>query len=381
VRDIASAPRARTGVLSPPTDQQLIESWVDEPAPLLGVLHAFNDRDGFVSGEAMRKISSALKIPLAELYGTVTFYHHLGRDESERGRPRVCTGPVCRQRGADRLLRELSSEGAAPMPCAGRCDQPIPVIRGDRVWTGLTAGALVAEPSPLPPPNPGGTEECVFASIRRPNRASLEGYRRTGGYEALEQASTRISPAELLELIDQSRLAGRGGAGFPTGRKWRAVAEAKGEPKTIVCNADEGEPGCFKDRVLMDHDPHAVIEWMALAAHATGATRGFIYLRYEYPETRGVLENAIAEAVGDGLLSRFELCVRRGAGAYICGEETSLLNSLEGKHPFPRNRPPFPVTHGYERIREPTDRRQQRRDARGRRANRAKRRELVPRTR
>jgi NADH-quinone oxidoreductase subunit F len=128
------------------------------------------------------------------------------------------------------------------------------------------------------------------------------------------------------------------------------VAEANGEPKTIVCNADEGEPGCFKDRVLMDHDPHAVIEGMALAAHATGATRGFIYLRYEYPETRRVLEGAIAEAVGDGLLSRFDLCVRRGAGAYICGEETSLLNSLEGKHPFPRNRPPYPVTHGYENL-------------------------------
>ena len=167
-----------------------------------------------------------------------------------------------------------------------------------------------------------------------------------------------MSPGEVIDGIDARGFAGRGGAGFPTGRKWRAVADAPGGPKTIVCNADEGEPGCFKDRVLMDHDPHGTIEGMALAAYATGAVRGFIYLRYEYPETFDILEGAIAEAeaaglLGDGILGTdfaFDLMVRRGAGAYICGEETSLLNSLEGTHPFPRNRPPFPVTHGYENL-------------------------------
>ena len=156
-------------------------------------------------------------------------------------------------------------------------------------------------------------------------------------------------------LITDSKLAGRGGAGFPTGLKWKAVAEASGTPKTIVCNADEGEPGCFKDRAVMDHDPHALIEGMLLAAYATGATRAFIYLRYEYPETLHILQRALEEAktaglVGDKILGRDFDCaiyLRRGAGAYICGEEGSLLNSLEGKHPFPRNRPPFPVTHGY----------------------------------
>ncbi len=158
--------------------------------------------------------------------------------------------------------------------------------------------------------------------------------------------------------MDASGLAGRGGAGFPTGRKWRAVAQAEGAPKSIVCNADEGEPGCFKDRVLMDYDPLAVIEGMTIAGYATGAHRGFLYLRYEYPETTEVLQGAIREAEAAGLLGAnilgsgfdFHLYVRRGAGAYICGEETSLLNSLEGKHPFPRNRPPFPVTHGFENL-------------------------------
>ena len=167
-----------------------------------------------------------------------------------------------------------------------------------------------------------------------------------------------MTPAELVELVTDSGLAGRGGAGFPTGVKWKAVAEAPGHPKTIVCNADEGEPGCFKDRCLMDYDPHGVVEGMVLAGYATGAARGFIYLRYEYPETEGVLAQALSDARDAGLLGpgvlgtdfSFELYVRRGAGAYICGEETSLLNSLEGKHPFPRNRPPYPVTHGFEDL-------------------------------
>ena len=193
---------------------------------------------------------------------------------------------------------------------------------------------------------------------RADGQAGMGGYCENGGYEALSRAVLEKEPGEVIRLISESELAGRGGAGFPTGRKWQAVRDAPGNPKTIVCNADEGEPGCFKDRVLMDHDPHAVIEGMILAAYATGATRGFIYLRYEYPETFAILDQALHETeesgfLGDRILERdfsFHLYLRRGAGAYICGEETSLLNSLEGKHPFPRNRPPYPVTHGYEDL-------------------------------
>ncbi len=344
--------------MSPTSDQELIETWRDQPAPLLPVLHAFHDRDGFLSEDAIRSIASGLRIPLAELYTTISFYHHLATEPGGKEKPRVCDGPVCRLRGAENILRELG-EGATTMPCPGRCDEPVAVLRGDEVALGLSAGELTSTPSPLPAPNPGGLEECVFGSIREEGRSSLDGYTKTGGYQALRKAVEEMSPPELIDELSESGLAGRGGAGFPTGQKWRAVAEAEGHPKTIVCNADEGEPGCFKDRAIMNHDPHAVIEGMALAARATGAIRGFIYLRYEYPGTFSILERALSDAeeggfLGDNILGvdgfDFRIYLRRGAGAYICGEEGSLLNSLEGKHPFPRNRPPYPVTHGFEDL-------------------------------
>ena len=343
-----------------PTDEQLLSRWRDEPAPLLPLLHAFHERDGYLSVEAIRAVSAGLRIPVADLFGTVTFYHHLGRTPGSLAQPRVCTGPVCKLRGADQLIESLKAEGRDPvaMPCPGRCDQPVPVLEGNTVFQANGSADWSHEESPLPPAPPEGLEECVFAGIRRPERRSLAGYGGGSGYPALAKAVGELSPESLIDLIDASGLAGRGGAGFPTGRKWRAVREAAGAPKTIVCNADEGEPGCFKDRVLMDHDPHGLLEGMALAGYATGAVRGFIYLRYEYPETARILETARDEAREAGLLGEnilgssfsFDIEIRRGAGAYICGEESSLLNSLEGKHPFPRNRPPFPVTHGYENL-------------------------------
>lgn len=332
---------------SPQSDQQLVAAWRDEPAPLLPLLHAFADRDGYLSDDALRAVAKGLRIPIADLFGTVTFYHHFARTPPGKAEHRVCDGPVCARRGTKALLDGLPN--STPMPCAGRCDAPIPVLQGDRVLIGTTPGGLEEQASPLPPAYPGTTGECVFAEIRTPGRATLDGYRQSGGYEALRKIRAEgQSGAQIIEAIGQSGLAGRGGAGFPTGRKWQAVADAEGTPKTIVCNADEGEPGCFKDRALMDHDPHSLVEGMIIAGLATGATRGFIYLRYEYPDTQRILQQAIDEARDAGLLGEFALYIRRGAGAYVCGEETSLLNSLEGKHPFPRNRPPYPVTHGFE---------------------------------
>ncbi len=340
------------------TNAELIETWRDATAPLLGILHAFHDRDGFISEEVLRDISVGLRIPLAELFGTLTFYHHFAQEPPGQNAPRVCIGPVCRLQGGVEILEALKDNGATAMPCAGRCDDCIPVLKGDQVFTGKNVGSLVIQSTPLPPPYKGNKEECIFAQIREPNRKTIEGYQNTGGYEALKNAINSLTANAIIQSLKDSQLAGRGGAGFPTGVKWESVLNAPGNPKTIVCNADEGEPGCFKDRVILDYDPHAVIEGMTLAAYATGATRGFIYLRYEYPETLKTLENALKAAeteklIGSGILGtqfNFHIYIRRGAGAYVCGEEGSLLNSLEGKHPFPRNRPPYPVTHGFENL-------------------------------
>ena len=336
----------------------LIAPWRDEPAPLLPILHEFHDRDGYLSDEALRDISRALRIPLADLYGTVSFYHHFAKEPGGREAPRVCTGPVCALKGAMGILETLASSGGRGMPCAGRCDDPVPVLKGSEAFVVSLDNTFETRLSPLPAPPHEGIEECVFAHIRERTNGGLKAYQATGGYEGLRKALVGLTPEEVIREMETSGLAGRGGAGFPTWRKWKAVRDAPGDPKTVVCNADEGEPGCFKDRALMDHDPHAVLEGMALAGYATGAPRGILYLRYEYPDTARILEEAVAEAEEAGFLGEsilgtnfsFKIHVRRGAGAYICGEETSLLNSLEGKHPFPRNRPPYPVTHGFENL-------------------------------
>lgn len=339
----------------PKTDSELIEEWRPREAPLLPLLHAFHDRDGFLTEDAVRAVAKGLRIPLADLWGTVTFYDHFARFPPGKAAPRVCNGPVCMMRGSGEILDALRKDGATPMPCAGRCDDPCPVIIGDDVHVGRTADTLEVRPSALPIPNPGGAEECVFHAIRDERRKTLDGYLETGGMAGIARA-LEIGAADTITQIKDSKLAGRGGAGFPTGVKLDAVRSADGARKYVVCNADEGEPGCFKDRVLMDHDPFALIEGMIIAGLVTGAEFGMIYLRYEYPQTMSILEDAIAACEARGYLGenvngsgqRFDLVVRRGAGAYICGEETSLLNSLEGKHPFPRNKPPFPTTNGYD---------------------------------
>ena len=220
-----------------------------------------------------------------------------------------------------------------------------------------------ADPFLLPPPpaaNVDGVEEVLFRDIRTPGLRNLDVYRANGGYAALQRLVEQDADADALETLRSSGLLGRGGAGFPLAAKWQAVRETPGDLKYVVCNADEGEPGTFKDRPLLHLNPHLLIESMAIAAHIVGATAGVIYLRYEYPEAYDVLNAAIAEAEAAGLIGNgaigdagaqggafnFDLQVARGLGSYVCGEETSLLNSLEGLVPWPRERPPFPTQKG-----------------------------------
>ena len=202
-------------------------------------------------------------------------------------------------------------------------------------------------------PQYGEPDLRLLRRIGHIDPASLDDYRAAGGYSALRRAFD-LGPSGVIREVLDSKLVGRGGAAFPTGRKWDAVAREPERPHNLVCNADESEPGTFKDRILMEEDPFAVVESMTIAAFAGGCERGFVYVRGEYPRARAALEGAIAEARRHGLLGgdimgrglSFDIEIRRGAGAYICGEETALFNSIEGYRGEPRNKPPFPAQKG-----------------------------------
>jgi NADH-quinone oxidoreductase subunit F len=193
----------------------------------------------------------------------------------------------------------------------------------------------------------------LLKNINNPDAKDIKEYKKSGGYEGLKKALS-MKPEDIVDEVKKSGLRGRGGAGFPTGMKWDFASRDKNFPKYLLCNADEGEPGTFKDRPILEKDPHLLIEGMAISAFALKVEKGYIYLRAEYPSAKEILEKAIGQAYKDGFLGEnimgkgfhFDLSVHRGAGAYICGEETALINSIEGKRGQPRLKPPFPVNVG-----------------------------------
>jgi len=196
-------------------------------------------------------------------------------------------------------------------------------------------------------------EKILFKNTGDPNQYKLETALSKGGYESLKKALS-MSTDEIIDEVKKSGIRGRGGAGFPTGLKWSFIPKESAVPKYVCCNADEGEPGTFKDRVIIDHDPHLLLEGITIAGYAIGATAGYIYIRGEFVFGAKRLEAAIKEAYAKGLLGKnilgkgfdFDIYVHRGAGAYICGEETALIDSIEGKRGMPRIKPPFPAIAG-----------------------------------
>ena len=343
---------------------------------LLPALWAAQSREGWISPGALNYICQRLSVAPAEAWGVATFYAMFSVAPAPKTIVHVCDDIACRLAGGPELLTQLRQRlpgGAAkPSPCLGLCERaPAALVQtsGDGAKDYAVAPAVAeALPAVRHPPNarpgPGSpsapqTQDARRAKLRllarvgRVDPGSLEDYRKNGGYAALEKAFA-LGPEGIVREALESKLVGRGGAAFPAGRKWEAVAKQPAQPHYIVCNADESEPGTFKDRVLMEEDPFAVLEAMTIVAFATGCAHGYVYVRGEYPLAIERLEAAIAAARRGGLLGprvagkdfAFDVEVRRGAGAYICGEETALFNSIEGFRGEPRNKPPFPVEKG-----------------------------------
>jgi NADH-quinone oxidoreductase subunit F len=348
---------------------------------LLPALWALQERIGWISPGGLNEICRRLTIPPADAYGVASFYALLALDPRPARVVHVCDDVACRCHGAQDLVAqveerfgaegELSDDGSATWyrsPCLGRCDQApaaLVSIAGEepleRAQAPVTVDSVLrllsgGEPAPAPSapiPQAGDPSLRLLRRVGVVDPASIDEYRAHGGYAALRRAF-ELGPEGVLREVKDSRLVGRGGAAFPTGVKWDAVARQPARPHYLICNADESEPGTFKDRALLEGDPFAVIEAMTIAAYATGCARGFLYLRGEYPEARHALEHALEQArrrgfLGDDVMGEglsFDVEVRRGAGAYICGEETAIFESIEGKRGEPRNKPPFPVEVG-----------------------------------
>jgi NADH-quinone oxidoreductase subunit F len=356
---------------------------------LLPALRAAQARAGWISPGALGHICRRLDVPPAEAYGVATFYHMLSVEPAPPAVAYVCDDLSCRLSGGEALCRAMETalgpEGPVAAgrdaawkrsPCLGLCERApaaLVVRAGERPAEAAVApasaasiAAALAQPQDVEDPPPGGSVpqrgEAALLLLRRAGRAdprSLDAYRSQGGYAALRRA-LEMGQASVLREATDARLVGRGGAAFPTGRKLEAVARQPVRPHYVVANADESEPGTFKDRILMEDDPFALVEALTIAGFATGSEEGFIYVRGEYPLAARRVENAIAAARARGFLGagvmghdvRFDIEVRRGAGAYICGEETALFNSIEGYRGEPRNKPPFPVESGL--FRKPT---------------------------
>jgi NADH-quinone oxidoreductase subunit F len=362
---------------------------------LLPALQAVQSRIGWISEGALNYVCERLGVPPADAWGVATFYALLATTPRPARILHVCDDIVCRARGAKALIAaleeavgpahhaasnghpvEIPADAAAwlPSPCLGLCDQaPAALLTAagprpaERLIGGMTveraqrilAGELAAADVPRPPLPQEASSLRLLRRVGRVDPASLDAYRASGGYDALRRALV-IGPDGVLREVTDSKLQGRGGAAFPTGRKWDAVARETGRPHYVICNADESEPGTFKDRVLLEGDPFAIVEAMTIAGFAVGAEQGYVYIRGEYPLAISRMRHAIEQARSRGYLGanvmelgfRFDIEVFKGAGAYICGEETALFNSIEGLRGEPRNKPPFPTKAGL--FRRPT---------------------------
>jgi formate dehydrogenase len=302
---------------------------------LIEHLHRIQDAFHQISAAHLAALAEEMRLSLVEVFETATFYAHF--DLVREGDPalppvtiRVCDSIACAMAGAEELLAELADLAAPSIrvlraPCIGLCEQAPAVAVGHAPMGRATPDRALAAAR-------GGETQA-----RLPAHVNYDTYRAGGGYALLERLrSGELAPEAVIDALDQAALRGLGGAGFPTGRKWRTVRGEPG-PRLMVVNGDEGEPGTFKDRFYLESDPHRFLEGMLIGAHVVEATDVYLYIRDEYPAAREILSREIAKLPAGGPV----LHLRRGAGAYICGEESALIESIEGKRGLPRHKPPF----------------------------------------
>lgn len=337
---------------------------------LLPALHLAQELYGHIPPAAAAVIGQALKVPLADIYGVIDFYSMFYTQPAGKTIIRICTDLSCNLAGSDAVLAsmchylELTEGQTTPdgnftierSPCLGLCEHaPAALVNTTPIANAdpYQAAELCRGQGKHPYGIVAGDHRLLTINCGKGRATTLGEYVASGGYTGLRIA-LEISPAAVIAEVAASGLVGRGGAAFPTGLKWESAAKAPGETHFVVCNADESEPGTFKDRVLLEEDPHRILEGMAIAAYAIGAPKGYIYVRGEYPNAFHNLQEALSAAYQAGRLGKnilgsgfsFDIELRLGAGAYICGEETALFESIEGKRGYPRIKPPFPTMHG-----------------------------------
>lgn len=351
-----------------------MQSVSDRRHLLLPALETVQSEIGWVSEGALMHICRELSVPPAEAWGVATFYSLISVDPSPPVVLHICDDIVCRRAGALELMEGLESNGRTPdarwlpSPCLGQCDRaPAAYVQRagehDEVLVSINPetrpmgpdGSILStngQTDTVAVPQAGEPHLRLLRRVGTVDPGSLDSYLEAGGYRALEKA-VEMGPAAVVAEVKASGLRGRGGAAFPAWIKWEAVANSPEQVRYLICNADESEPGTFKDRVLMEDDPFSVIEAMTISGLAVGARHGYLYIRGEYPLATRRLRSAIHQARRAGLLGEsttrgfsFDIDLRRGQGAYICGEETALMNSIEGLRGEPRNKPPFPTDSG-----------------------------------
>ena len=306
---------------------------------LIEQLHKINDTFRGLHERHLVALAKLMNIPMAEVYEVATFYHHFEVIREGEQAPqftlRVCDGLSCEMAGAATLLNNLKASlgtskiKVVPAPCVGRCEQaPVAVVHQHEIGRASVEKVLAAVQA-----------EAIYPEV--PDYIDLNAYRADGGYALLQSLSSGMQNTEaVMKAMEDSGLRGLGGAGFPAGRKWRIVSE-QAAPRLMAVNIDEGEPGTFKDRTYLERDPHRFLEGMLIAAHVVGIDAIYIYLRDEYHACRQVLEAELQKLKANSSIHLPMIELRRGAGAYICGEESAMIESIEGKRGEPRMRPPY----------------------------------------